>query len=48
LLNYNAMLKIDDKDFAASNPGVWCHRLHTLQDVSKFTDWSQYGKDQPI
>lgn len=48
LLNYNAMLKIDDKDFNASNPGVWCHRLHNLQDISKFTEWSQYGKDQPI
>ena len=22
---YNATLKIDDKDFAATNPGVWCH-----------------------
>lgn len=48
LLNYNTMLKIDDKDFNASNPGVWCHRLHNLQDISKFTAWSQYGKDQPI
>ena len=23
LLNYNATLKIDDKDFKATNPGVW-------------------------
>jgi hypothetical protein len=47
-LNYNAMVKIDDKDFKATNPGVWCHLLHTLMDRKVFTDWNQYGKDQPI
>lgn len=46
--NYNAMLKIDDKDFKASNPGVWCHRLHDLMDSTKFTDWNQYGQDKPV
>lgn len=46
LLGYNATLKIDDKDFRATNPGVWCHSLHKLQDRSCFTDWSQYDKDQ--
>ena len=46
--NYNAMLKIDDKDFRASNPGVWCHRLHELMDQSVFTDWNQYGNDEPL
>lgn len=45
LWNYNTMLKIDDKDFKATNPGVWSHSLHTLQDRSKFTDWSQYKND---
>jgi hypothetical protein len=48
LWNYNTMLKIDDKDFKASNPGVWCHRLHNLQDEKKFTDWSEYGLDKII
>jgi len=48
LFNYNAMLKIDDTDFKASNPGVWCHSLHKLMDRSVFTDWRQYGKDKPI
>ena len=43
---YNATLKIDDKDFRATNPGVWCHGLHELQDRSKFTDWSKYTEDQ--
>jgi hypothetical protein len=45
---YHATLKIDDKDFAATNPGVWCHSLHNLQNRSVFTDWSQYTKDEVI
>lgn len=47
-LNYNACVKIDDKDFKATNPGVWIHQLHDLMDRKVFTDWSQYGKDKPI
>ena len=47
-LGYNATIKIDDKDFAATNPGVWCHQLHNLLDRSKFTDWSKYTKDEII
>jgi hypothetical protein len=43
--NYNATLKIDDKDFEATNPGVWTHQLHDLLDRSKFTDWDQYKED---
>ena len=46
--NYNTMLKIDDKDFKATNPGVWCHRLHNLLDDEKFTDWIEYGLDKPL
>ncbi len=48
LWNYNTMLKIDDKDFKATNPGVWTHSLHDLMDRSKFTDWSQYKGDKVI
>jgi hypothetical protein len=48
LWNYNTMLKIDDKDFKATNPGVWSHSLHTLMDRSKFTDWAQYNNDTVI
>ena len=48
LWNYNTMLKIDDKDFKATNPGVWSHSLHALMDRSKFTDWSQYKNDEII
>jgi hypothetical protein len=44
-LNYNACVKIDDKDFKASNPGVWVHHLHDLMDRKKFNDWSAYTND---
>lgn len=47
-LGYNAVLKIDDVDFEATNPGVWCHSLHNLQTRAQFTDWSQYTKDATI
>jgi hypothetical protein len=47
-LGYNATIKIDDIDFEASNPGVWCHKLNTLLDEDKFTNWDQYGKDEII
>ena len=46
--NYNTMIKIDDKDFKATNPGVWCHSLHDLMDRDKFTDWSKYGSDKVV
>ena len=46
--NYNTMIKLDDKDFNATNPGVWCHRLHNLMDDEKFTDWTKYGLDKVI
>lgn len=47
-LGYNATIKLDDKDFAATNPGVWCHSIHDLKDRDKFTDWSKYTKDEVI
>lgn len=45
LLNYNAVLKIDDRDFESTNPGVWCHRVHKLTNPESFTDWDQYKND---
>lgn len=48
LWNYNTMLKVDDKGFKATNPGVWCHSLHDLLDRNKFTSWDQYGNDEVI
>lgn len=48
LLNYNATIKIDDKGFEATNPGVWCHRVHDLMDIDKFTSWDKYNEDKMI
>ena len=48
LLGYNATVKIDDRDFNATNPGVWCHSLHDLMDRKNFTSWSEYTKDEVV
>jgi len=45
---YNATLKIDDHDFDASNPGVWCHKIKNLTTDDTFTSWDEYGKDKII
>lgn len=45
LWNYNTMIKIDDTDFDATNPGVWTHSLHSLMSRRTFTDWDQYSED---
>jgi len=47
-LGYNATIKLDDKDFNATNPGVWCHSLHELQNRDQFTSWSKYTKDEVV
>ena len=46
LWNYNTMLKIDDKDFKATNSGVWSHSLHKLMDRDNFTSWDKYKEDK--
>jgi hypothetical protein len=46
LWNYNTMIKIDDKDFKATNPGVWSHSLHKLMDRDNFTPWDKYNGDK--
>ena len=48
LWNYNTTIKIDDKDFKATNPGVWSHSLHNLMDREKFTSWDKYKNDKII
>ena len=48
LLNYNTTIKIDDKGFDATNPGVWCHRLDKLMDIDSFTSWDKYTEDKLI
>lgn len=48
LWNYNTCVKIDDEDFASTNPGVWVHQLQDLMARDRFTDWSKYEKDRVI
>jgi hypothetical protein len=47
-LGYNATIKLDDKGFNETNPGVWCHSLHDLKNRKNFTDWSKYTKDEML
>jgi len=46
--NYNATIKLDDKEFKASNSGVWCHNMHDLMDRRNYTDWTDYVGDKVI
>ena len=48
LLGYNATIKIDDIDFDKTNPGVWCHRLHQLMNIDRFTSWNDYESDTKV
>lgn len=48
LFNYNATLKIDDKTWGSTNPGVWTHHLPSLLSKDKFTYWDQYIQDTEI
>lgn len=47
-LNYNATLKLDDRTWGATNPGVWTHHLPSLMSKDKFTYWDQYTNDSEI
>lgn len=47
-LNYNATLKLDDRTWGATNPGVWTHHLHSLMSKETFTYWDQYTNDSTI
>lgn len=48
LYNYNTTLKIDDKTWGATNPGVWTHHLPTLMSKENYTHWDQYTQDTKI
>ncbi len=41
----NLTVKIDDIDFKATNPGVWCMHFKELTDSNRFTDWNEYESD---
>lgn len=44
----NLTIKIDDINFKATNPGVWCFNHHELTDNNRFTSWNEYGDDLVI
>jgi len=47
-LNYNATIKLDDRTWGATNPGVWTHHLQSLIGKDKFTYWDQYTQDTEV
>jgi len=47
-LGYNATVKIDDKGFEATNPGVWCVPIGAITQRKYFTNWDEYSKDEII
>ena len=47
-LNYNATIKLDDRTWGSTNPGVWTHHLQSLMSKDKFTFWDQYTQDTEI
>ena len=47
-LNYNTTVKLDDKTWGATNPGVWTHHLQNLLSKDKFTYWDQYTQDAEL
>jgi len=44
----NVVIKLDDADFKATNPGVWCWSVRDMIDDKHFTDWSEYGADETL
>jgi hypothetical protein len=47
-LNYNTTIKLDDRTWGATNPGVWTHQLHDLMAKDKYTYWDQYTQDTTV
>jgi len=46
--NYNTTIKLDDRTWGATNPGVWTHHLQSLMNKESYTYWDQYTKDTEI
>ena len=44
----NSCIKITDKSFGETNPGVWVHSYNDITKTDAFTHWSQYNEDKPI
>jgi hypothetical protein len=47
-LNYNATIKLDDRTWGDTNPGVWTHHLQSLMTKDKYTYWDQYTQDTEV
>lgn len=43
-----ACIKITDKSFGETNPGVWVHSYNDITKTDAFTHWSKYNKDQAV
>jgi hypothetical protein len=43
--SHNLTIKIDDSNFAETNPGVWCLNFSEVTDSNRFTGWQEYGDD---
>ena len=48
LFNYNTTIKLDDRTWGDTNPGVWTHQLHDLMSKDKYTYWDQYTQDTKL
>lgn len=46
--NYNTTIKLDDRTWGATNPGVWTHQLHDLMSNKTYTHWDQYTQDTTL
>jgi hypothetical protein len=46
--NYNTTVKLDDRTWGATNPGVWSVPLGALTQRKYYTHWDQYTQDTSI
>jgi hypothetical protein len=46
--SHNLTIKIDDIDYKATNPGVWCMSFREVTDSNRFTEWQEYNDDEPV
>ena len=44
----NVVIKIDDRDFKATNPGVWCWSVKDMMKKKNYTAWEEYGDDKTL
>ena len=47
-MNDNTMIKLDDKGYDQTNPGVWTIKLKNLRENNELTKWSEYTNDKEI